>query len=166
MTAIKKKNPITEVNSHLSGLAGGLRGISCKCLRKIASIAVKVGLLDGLNCRHSPIIFHNSLGIPTPTTLAYCGGCLRALTTARYISSALKPAHLQDKYQQLLTSNKLVVLFTRYDKSYSTYGTVPVHISTNVHPKLQASDSTDMPIASSQKRFNDFFTGSHASGAV
>nr|KJB75007.1 hypothetical protein B456_012G018800 [Gossypium raimondii] len=41
----------------------------------------------------------------------------------------------------------------------------PVHISTNVQPKLQASDSTDMPIASSQNRFRDFFTGSQASGA-
>ena len=50
--------------------------------------------------------------------------------------------------------------------SYSTYGMEPVHISTNVQPKLQASDSADMPIASSQNKFNDFFTGSHASGAV
>ncbi|ESW20911.1 hypothetical protein PHAVU_005G025100 [Phaseolus vulgaris] len=41
----------------------------------------------------------------------------------------------------------------------------PVHISTNVQPKLQASDSEDIPIPSSQNKFNDFFTGSQASGA-
>ncbi|KAK1354084.1 hypothetical protein POM88_047340 [Heracleum sosnowskyi] len=51
-------------------------------------------------------------------------------------------------------------------ESNFTYGTEPVHISTGVQPKLQASDSADMPISSSQNRFKDFLTGSHASGAV
>uniref|UniRef100_A0A7C9CEZ1 Uncharacterized protein n=1 Tax=Opuntia streptacantha TaxID=393608 RepID=A0A7C9CEZ1_OPUST len=125
-------------SKSLSGLAGGLRGSDCKWRRNIANIALKVGRLDGLNCRHSPIIFHNSLGIPTPTTLAYCGGNFRAFTTVRYISSALKPAQ----------------------------GIVPVHISTKVQPKLHASDSADIPIASSQNKFKDFLTGSQASGAV
>lgn len=84
-------------NNYFSGLAEGLRGISCKCRRNIANIELKDGLLDALNWRQSPIIFHKSLGIPTPTTLAYCGGNLPPLTTARYISSALRPAHLHSK---------------------------------------------------------------------
>lgn len=102
--SVPNTNPNTP-KPYLSGLAGGPRGISCRCLRNIASIALKVGLLGALNCRQSPIIFHRSLGIPTPTTLAYCGGCLLAFTTARYISSAFEPAHLQKEYQFVDSSN-------------------------------------------------------------
>ena len=89
-------------SAYLSGLAGGLRGSSCKWRRNIANIWLKVGRLDALNCKHSPIIFHNSLGIPTPTTLAYCGGNFLALTTARYISWALNPDQLHSKHQLVL----------------------------------------------------------------
>ena len=42
----------------------------------------------------------------------------------------------------------------------------PVHISTRAQPKLQASDSADIWLTSSLNKCNDFFKGSHTSGAV
>ncbi|KEH27783.1 hypothetical protein MTR_5g037347 [Medicago truncatula] len=41
-----------------------------------------------------------------------------------------------------------------------------VHFFTNVQPKVQASDSGDISIPSSQNKFNYFFTGSQASGSL
>ena len=76
---------ITMQDSEIAYLFwfAGQWGIRCRCRRNIASIAWNVGLFDALKCKHSPIIFHKSLGIPTPTTLEYCGGGLPSLTTAR-----------------------------------------------------------------------------------
>ena len=48
-----------------------------------------------------------------------------------------------------------------------TYRIAPVHISTKVQPKLQASNSEEIPFPSSQKMFKeDFLSGSQDSGAV